>query len=126
MELVQLRRRAAELSGIRDERLRELGEAAYEGNRAATKELKVQVKNIDHEIRAKEEEMAKVAMTAQERIGRAHLQVQPTQILPQDEETPGQTPEPAQVPEPYPPPGEGERASHKGHVRMLRRAAERL
>jgi hypothetical protein len=108
IELAGLRRRASELAAVREQRLRELGEAAYQGNRGAAKELKKQVKDLDDEIQAKEEEMAKVTMSAQERIGQAQLQAQPTQILPKDEETPDQAPEPAQVPEPFPPPDEGE------------------
>ena len=60
--------------------MRELGEAAYEGNTAAEKELKERIKQIDDEIQAKEAQMAKVTIDAQERIGRAKLQVQPTRI----------------------------------------------
>jgi hypothetical protein len=104
IELGGLRREVGDLAATRDGRLRELGEAVYEGNRAAAKVLKKQVKELDDDIQAREAEMTRVALEAQERIGRAQLQVQPTQILPSDEDSP----EPARAPEPFPPPDEGE------------------
>jgi len=60
-------------------------------------------------IEAKEAEMTKVAEQTQERIERAPLQVQPTQVAPGGDETPDEAPEPARVPEPFPPPDEGDR-----------------
>jgi zinc-ribbon domain len=80
MELSRLRREVAALARDRRERVRELGEAAYEGNKAAEKELKERIKQIDDDVQAKEAEMAKVTIDAQERIGRAKLEVQPTRI----------------------------------------------
>jgi len=108
IELASLRHEVGELAAERGHRLRELGEAVYEGNRAATKELKERLEELDKGIQAKEAEMTKVAMEAQERIGRAKLSAQPTRIVPKDEESPEGVPEPAQVPEPFPPPDEGE------------------
>ena len=97
----------------------------YAKNTTATKELKERMKEIDDELATKEAQMAKVTIDAQERVGKAKLQVQPTQVVAEErpEETPGpvpvpepfpppdegQPPEPAQVPEPYPPPDEGDR-----------------
>jgi hypothetical protein len=120
IELVGLRRTVGELAEEKGERLRELGEAVYEGNRAATKHLKKQVKVLDEEIKTKEAEMTQVTLDAQERIGRAQLQVQPTEVAPVAEEpapvpepfpAPGEgdLPQPTPVPEPYPPPDEGDR-----------------
>jgi zinc-ribbon domain len=80
MELSRLRREVAALATDRRERVRELGEAAYEGNKAAEKELKELIKEIDDDVQAKEAQMAKVTIDAQERIGRAKLEVQPTRI----------------------------------------------
>ena len=108
IELVALRREVGRLAAERGERLRELGEAVYEGNRSATKELKHAIKALDDVIKEKETQMANVTMEAQERIGRAQLQVQPTQVLPGGEEVPSPVPEPATVPEPFPPPDEGQ------------------
>jgi len=108
IELAALRRELGRLVAERGERLRELGEAVYEGNRSATKQLKQGLEALDNEIKEKETQMANVTMEARERIERAQLQVQPTQILPGEEEEPGLVPEPATVPEPFPPPDEGE------------------
>jgi hypothetical protein len=108
IELVGLRREIGRLAAERGLRLRELGEAVYEGNRSATKQLRQATEALDNVIKEKETQMANVTTEAQERIERARLQVQPTQILPDEEEVPGAVPEPATVPEPFPPPDEGE------------------
>ncbi|HMJ00340.1 MAG TPA: zinc-ribbon domain-containing protein [Gaiellaceae bacterium] len=108
IELAALRREVGRLVAERGERLRELGEAVYEGNRSATKQLKQEIEALDNVIAEKEKQMANVTMEAQERIERAQLQVQPTQILPGGEQVPGSVPEPATVPEPFPPPDEGQ------------------
>jgi seryl-tRNA synthetase len=80
MELSRLRREVSALAADRHERVRELGEAAYGNDRAAVKALKERIKEIDDEVRAKEAQMARVTLDAQERIGRAKLEVQPTRI----------------------------------------------
>jgi hypothetical protein len=80
MELSKLRREQAALAADRRERVRELGEASYEGNKAREKELKERIKQIDDDVQAKEAQMAKVTIDAQERIGRAKLEVQPTRV----------------------------------------------
>ena len=108
VELAGLRRELSGLAAVRSDRLRELGEAVYKGDTAATRGLKKQLQELDDEIEAKEEQMTKVTLEANERIGRAQLQVQPTQVLPRDEEVPDEAPEPARVPGPFPPPDEGE------------------
>jgi hypothetical protein len=105
IELARLRRDASGLARQRSERARELGEAVYASNTTATEELKERMKEIDDELAAKEAQMATVTIDAQERIGRAKLQVQPTQVV---GETPDEPPEPATVPEPSPPPDEGQ------------------
>jgi uncharacterized membrane protein YphA (DoxX/SURF4 family) len=106
IELARLRRDASGLARQRSECARELGEAVYAKNTSATKELKQRMKEIDDELEAKEAEMAQVTMDAQERIGKARLQVQPTQVV--AAEMPDEAPEPATVPEPFPPPDEGQ------------------
>jgi hypothetical protein len=88
IERAGLRRELSGLAAVRSDRLRELGEAVYEGNRTATRELKKQIQELDGEIKAKEQQMSQVALEANERIGQAQLQVQATQILPCDEEAP--------------------------------------
>lgn len=108
IELAGLRREVGRLATERGERLRELGEAVYEGNSSATEHVKQGIEDLDNVIKEKEMQMANVMIDAQERIGRVQLQVQPTQILPGGEEVPGSVPEPATVPEPFPPPDEGQ------------------
>jgi zinc ribbon protein len=80
LELSRLRREVSGLSADRRERVRELGEAAYDDNKTAVKELKERVKQIDDDVQAKEAQMAKVTIDTQERIGRAKLEVQPTRV----------------------------------------------
>jgi uncharacterized membrane protein YphA (DoxX/SURF4 family) len=106
IELTRLRRAAAALAKQRSERARELGEAVYAENATATKELKERMQEIDDDLAAKEAQMAKVTIDAQERIGKARLQVLPTEVV--AGELPGEAPEPATVPEPSPPPDEGQ------------------
>jgi hypothetical protein len=106
--LAGIRRDVGRLAAERGERLRELGEAVYEGNRSATKQLKQGIEALDNVINEKETQMANVMTEARERIERAQLPVQPTQILPDGEEVPESVPEPTTVPEPFPPPDEGE------------------
>ena len=80
MELARLRRETSPLVIERRERVRELGAAAYADDEDAVKDLKERIKQIDDEVQAKEAEMAKVTIDAQERIGRAKLEVQPTRV----------------------------------------------
>ncbi len=108
IELAGLRREVSRLATERSERLRVLGEAVYEGNSAATEHSKKAIEDLDNVIKEKEMQMANVMIDAQERIDRAQLPVQPTEILPGGEEVPGAVPEPATVPEPFPPPDEGQ------------------
>jgi chromosome segregation ATPase len=108
IELAGLRNELSARASVRSDRLRELGEAVYKQDKSATRELKKQMQELDDEIKAKEEQMNKVTLKANERIDRAQVQVQPTQVLPRDEEGPDEAPEPARVPEPFPPPDEGE------------------
>ena len=107
IELAALRREVGRLLAERRERLAELGEAVYEGNRSATKQLKQGIEALDEEIKEKETQMANVTMAAHERIERAQLQVQPTQVLPGGQDVP----EPATVPEPVPTAGRGPAAA---------------
>ncbi len=123
IELARLRREVGDLVAERGQHLRELGDAVYEGNRSATKQQKERIQGIDELIKERETQMANVTLQAQERIGRAQLNVQPTHVLPAAEDVPGPVPvpepfpppdeglppEPARIPEPFPPPDEGDR-----------------
>ena len=84
IELARLRREAGALAESREQRLRELGEAVYEGDEQATSERRKAIEELDEQLVAKETEMADVAREAKERIERAQLEVQPTQIVQED------------------------------------------
>jgi hypothetical protein len=97
MELFRLRRELADLVARRAEGARVLGEAVYADDQEGTESARAQLAELDGLVRAKEDEMQQTAEKAMERINRAQLQVQPTQV-----ETPEPPPEP--YPEPSPPP----------------------
>jgi hypothetical protein len=80
MELSRLRREVSTLAADRRERVQELGEAAYGNDRAAVKALRERINEIDSEVQAKEAQMARVTIDAQERIGRVKLETQPTRV----------------------------------------------
>jgi hypothetical protein len=121
-ELTRARRELLDLGAERDRGLRELGEAVYGNDRKGTKRLRAELTELDARIERKETEMATIAADAQERLERARLQVQPTEMVeipepPSPTPDPSPTPEPPRpvpepgpippVPEPYPPPDEG-------------------
>jgi len=74
-----------------------LGESVYAGDEEGIESARSRLEEIEGLVSAKEEEMEQTAAGAMERIHRAQLQVQPTQV-----ETPEPVPEP--FPEPSPPP----------------------
>jgi hypothetical protein len=115
----QARRR---LTGLRNEldavereraqRLRELGEAVYRGDDAATDPLRQELDELDRRARERREEIDRTMQEATERIGRARLETGRTEAVslepypPPDE---ADRPEQPDIPEPYPPPDEGDR-----------------
>lgn len=92
VELYRLRRELTELLSQRAESARLLGEAVYADDEEGTKTAREQLKELDGLVSAKEDEMERTAADAIERIQRAQLQVQPTQVEPP-------------APAPSPPPG---------------------
>jgi len=111
VELFRLRRELAVLIAQRAEFARILGEAVYAGDQEGTESARAQMAELDGSISAKEDEMEQTAASATERIQRAQLQVQPTQIeppAPPPEPYPEPTPppQPVPVPEPTPEPSE--------------------
>ena len=109
--LYRQRRELAELLARRAECARLLGEAVYAGNEEGTKTARAQLTELDGLVSAKEEEMEQTAADAMERIQRAQLQVQPTQIetpepVPEPFPEPSPAPQPVPVPEPTPEPSE--------------------
>lgn len=113
-DLYRMRRELAELLARRSESARVLGESVYAGDEEATQAARAQLAELDGQVTAKEEEMRQTAEAALERIQRAQLQVQPTQVesptpipepLPEPSPPPQPEPVPEPLPEPSPPPG---------------------
>ena len=107
--LFRLRRELAELHAGWAESARILGENVYAGDEEGTESARATLAELDGLIRAKEEEMEKTAVDAMERIQRAQLQVQPTQVetpVPEPYPEPSPPPQPVPVPEPTPEPSE--------------------
>jgi hypothetical protein len=117
---VELYRLRSELTGLlaqRAESARALGEAVYAGDKGATKAARERMAEVDGLVSAKEEEMERTAADAVERIQRAQLQVQPTQIeppqpAPEPFPEPSPPPQPVPVPEPMPEPSEPPGPAH--------------
>jgi hypothetical protein len=98
VELFKLRRELLSLHTQRAECARVFGEAVYADDTEASETARARMAQLDGLIAAKEEAMEQTASGAIERLQRAQLQVQPTQI-----ETP-EPPSPEPYPEPTPPP----------------------
>lgn len=111
VELYRLRRELTALLAQRAESARLLGEAVYADDEEGTKTAREQLAELDGLVSAKGEEMERTAADAMERIQRAQLQVQPTQIEPpapppEPFPEPSPPPQPVPVPEPTPEPSE--------------------
>jgi hypothetical protein len=111
IELFRMRRELAELLARRAESARILGESVYADDEEGTTSARERMAELDGLIAAKEEEMEQTAAGAMERIQRAQLQVQPTQIetpqpVPEPYPEPSPAPQPVPIPEPTPEPSE--------------------
>ena len=117
MELYRLRRELTELLSRRAEAARLLGESVYADDEEGAKAAREQLAEVDGLVSAKEDEMERTAADAMERIQRAQLQVQPTQIeppapVPEPFPEPSPQPQPVPVPEPTPEPSEPPGPAH--------------
>jgi zinc-ribbon domain len=110
LDLFRLRREVAALVAERAQAARALGEAVYGGDEESQESAANRMRQLDDAISAKEGEMNQVAEKARERIDRAHLQVQPTEVVeppaPEPSPVPSEPPGPIHVPEPAPVPSE--------------------
>jgi hypothetical protein len=117
---VALRRRELwELGQRRTQLLLALGDASYRGDLGAAERARTALLEIDAAAERKQWEIAEAVGLAEARVRKAHLEVQPTEMVqvpepypPPDEGTPPMPapvpePSPAPIPEPYPPPDEG-------------------
>jgi membrane protein implicated in regulation of membrane protease activity len=94
--------------------LQALGDAVWQGDKAAEREARARLVELEQEGKRVADELAERLAGADERIRLARLPVQETLMVTPNEPSPpypppdeGNPPEPPQVPEPYPPPGEG-------------------
>jgi hypothetical protein len=101
VEYFRLRRVLLDLHAERAAALQDLGEAVYRGDEEAVASGRDRVSALDRELEARNEELMRVATSVEERVGKARLEVQPTEVR-QDVEVPGPVP----VPEPSPVPSE--------------------
>jgi hypothetical protein len=111
MELFRLRRELSELVAERAETARALGEAVYVGAEDEVEAGRSRMSDLDQALADKEREMTTVTARANERIQRAQLQVQPTEVVeppqvPEPMPAPSEPPQPVTVPEPSPVPSE--------------------
>ena len=117
VDLYRLRRELGDLLAQRAESARVLGEAVYAGDEEGIDTARERMTELDGLVSAKEEEMERTAADAMERIQRAQLQVQPTQIeppapAPEPFPEPSPLPQPVPVPEPTPEPSEPPGPAH--------------
>jgi hypothetical protein len=111
LELFRMRRELTDLRSERGESISALGEAVYAGDEEGIESARSRLEELDRLVSAKEEEMEQTTAGAMERIQRAQLQVQPTQIeppapIPEPYPEPSPPPQPVPVPEPTPVPSE--------------------
>jgi hypothetical protein len=111
MELFRLRRELSELAAQRAEAARALGEAVYGGAEHDVEVGSKRMSELDQALADTEKEMARVTAAANERMQRAQLQVQPTEVVeppdvPEPMPAPSEPPQPVTVPEPSPVPSE--------------------
>ena len=111
VELFRLRRELSELAAQRAEAARALGEAVYGGPEDEVEAGRNRMSELDQALADKEREMTTVTAAAKERIQRAQLQVQPTEVVeppqvPEPMPAPSEPPQPVTVPEPSPVPSE--------------------
>ena len=110
-ELFRLRHELSELAAERTEAARALGEAVYGGAEDEVEAGRKRMSELDQALADKEGEMTRVAAAANERIQRAQLQAQPTEVVeppdvPEPMPAPSEPPQPVIVPEPSPVPSE--------------------
>ena len=111
VELFRLRRELSELVAERAEAARALGEAVYVGAEDEIEAGRNRMSGLEQALADKEGEMTRVTAAANERIQRAQLQVQPTEVVeppevPEPMPAPSEPPQPVIVPEPSPVPSE--------------------
>ena len=93
-------RRAVDLAAQRGQALQVLGDAVYREDEDAANEARGALRALDGEISQREGRMQTIVEHAQERVRRARLEVQQTEIRAFDPPGPAPVPEPGPVPSP--------------------------
>jgi hypothetical protein len=86
--LTPLRHELLELGRRRERELRELGAAVYDGDDEAAQRATEELKRLDEEQLQRETQIAAIAESAQERLDKGRMRVQPTIVKHPDEERP--------------------------------------
>jgi hypothetical protein len=84
--LVPIRRDLLELDARRERQLRELGAAVYDGDDEAATRLTEELERLNEERGQKEAEMTRILESAEERLQKGRQSVQPTVVIPPEEE----------------------------------------
>jgi hypothetical protein len=79
-KLTPLRHELLELAERREQLLRDLGAAVYEGDDEASKRLSEDIRRSDEDAKQKEGQMRAIAESAHERLQKGRVRVQPTVI----------------------------------------------
>jgi zinc-ribbon domain len=80
-EILRWRKELMVLDSTRSDLTRELGEAVHGGDEARADEARGRLEAVDEAIAAKQREIARIAEEAAERVSRAKLDVQPTELV---------------------------------------------
>lgn len=101
VDFIRTRRELEALHRRRALEVQALGEAVYGEDESAADEARARVRAVEGEIAAKEARMQTIVANAQQRVQRARLEVQPTEVRAFD--PPGPQPVPEPMPAPSPP-----------------------
>ena len=85
-QLTPLRRELLELGEQRERHLRDLGAAVYDGDGEAAKRATDELSRLNEQRQQKETQIAAIAESAQERLDKGRMRVQPTVIKRPDDE----------------------------------------
>jgi zinc-ribbon domain len=92
-EILRRRKELMVLDTTRSDLTRELGEAVLSGEQARVDEVRKRLSEVDQAIAANQQEIARITEKAAERVSRARLPVQPTELVGPDAAPSGSNPQ---------------------------------
>jgi zinc-ribbon domain len=92
-ETLRRRKELMVLDTTRSDLTRELGEAVLSGEQARVDEVRKRLSEVDQAIAANQQEIARITEKAAERVSRARLPVQPTELVGPDAAHSGSNPQ---------------------------------